>query len=121
MLDRVFASPHMRPADRLVLLALADRCNSAGLCWSSLADIARRAGLDQRRVRRIVRHLEACGALVVERRRGRSSIYRPMPEELGAATQDTRTPGAETRGDGARHPGRGRPPNPQEPRDSTEG
>lgn len=52
----------------LVLLALADAANDAGVCWPSQAEIGRKARMSDRSVRTHVRALEGLGLLHVERR-----------------------------------------------------
>jgi hypothetical protein len=56
-----FAPDTWGPGTRLVALALADRVNQDGQAWPSLADIARRSGLNQRMVRYHLRIVEADG------------------------------------------------------------
>lgn len=56
-----FAPDHWTPAVRIVALALADRVNHEHQCWPSIADIARRTGLDPRSVQRQLRIIEADG------------------------------------------------------------
>jgi hypothetical protein len=130
MLDRVFGLGHgLRSTERLVLLALADRCNGAGICWPALGEIAQRTGLHLRRVRRILRRLERQQILVTEPRSGRTSRYHLRVDQRAGAAN---TPDTDVRGVGqpsepntpdvwALHPGRLGPPNPQEPRDNTVG
>lgn len=52
----------------LVLLALADAANDAGVCWPSQAEIGRKARMSDRSVRTHVRALAGLGLLHVERR-----------------------------------------------------
>lgn len=56
-----FAPDHWTPAVRIVALALADRVNQDHQCWPSIGDIARRTGLDTRRVQRQLRIIESEG------------------------------------------------------------
>lgn len=64
-----FAPEHWGPATRLVALALADRVNQDGQAWPSLADIARRSGLQTRMVRRHLRLIEEDGWIRCEGQR----------------------------------------------------
>jgi hypothetical protein len=48
----------MVPAEKLVALALADAANDDGLCWPSIATIARKSGLSERTVQRTIRGFE---------------------------------------------------------------
>jgi hypothetical protein len=54
--------PH---ADKLLLLALADNANDEGLCWPSVATLARKAGMDERTVQRAIGRLVAAGHVTV--------------------------------------------------------
>ena len=60
----------------LVLLALADFSNDAGECWPAVASIARKARMDERSVRRILRKLEAAGWLTSDIGGGRHGCSR---------------------------------------------
>jgi hypothetical protein len=56
---------------RLVLLALADRANDAGVSWPSVANLAHRTRLSRSQVQRCLRQLEADGAITVQPGGGR--------------------------------------------------
>lgn len=74
----------------LVLLALADHADDAGLCWPSMASIASKARMSERNARRVVRKLQDAGILTVEPQRGRSqtNTYRIVkPDTMSARTQ----------------------------------
>jgi DNA-binding transcriptional regulator PaaX len=83
---------------RLVLVALADRMNGAGLCWCSVTDLAERTGFCEWTVRRALKTLEATGELAIEHRLGRTHRYRitlptsPRPRSTGS-------PGAKHQGE----------------------
>ena len=59
--------------DRLVLLALADIANDEGVCWPSIAHVARKCRVSGRTVQRSIRNLEAIDEVVVVRGGGSSS------------------------------------------------
>lgn len=63
------------PARRMVLLALADYANAAGVCWPSVQTIAKRCCLSVRTVFNHLRALVADGLLIRRPRMGRSSVY----------------------------------------------
>lgn len=67
-----------------VLMALAEWANSDGICWYSVAEIARRAHRSYRGTIYILQQLEADGYISVEHSRGRgnSSRYTVMIEAL---------------------------------------
>lgn len=76
-LDHIFAHGPHGQADRLVLLALADRAQAdTGCCNPSMADIAARCGMSDRGARKVVRRLEASGWLEVDVNRGRGNRSR---------------------------------------------
>ena len=56
------------PSETLVLLALADQANDAGVAWPAQGSLARRARQTDRNVRRMLVKLERMGLLSVERR-----------------------------------------------------
>lgn len=58
----------MRGSERLVLLALADQASKEkGVCWPSVAKIARRAGLSKRQTRRVLSRLRNAGEIRIVR------------------------------------------------------
>ena len=132
MLNRVWrlgSGIRLSPNERLVLLALADRCNGAGICWPGLTDLAARSGLRPRAIRAILRRLERRKLVVTHHRRGRTSRYHLL---LSDAASKVSTPARGYRGVGqpsgvntpawpCPHPGTVVPPNPQEPSDYTHG
>ena len=65
----------LRPSARLVLLCLAQHADPRGRCWPAMARIRARTGLDERTTRKVLAELEAAGAVIVERRAGRPSMY----------------------------------------------
>ena len=90
-------------SERLVLLALADNANDNGVCWPSIATIARKANLERRYVISILKNLESVGRIQIERRRmgklNKSNLYTvvmrdtlPSVPEIttGSDTEDTR-------------------------------
>jgi hypothetical protein len=61
VLDRL---THLKPAEKLVLVALADfASDDTRECWPSVATIMRRSGLSRRGVQQILRRLEAAKLL----------------------------------------------------------
>jgi hypothetical protein len=71
---------HMRPADKLCLLALADCANDEGLCYPSERTLAAKSGQSERSVRRMIKRLIAGSHVSIEaRRRRQSTVYRVHP------------------------------------------
>jgi hypothetical protein len=84
MLRAVFERSRSRGADRLVLLAIADRADRCGNAWPGIEDIARRAALHRATVCRSVARLESLlGELDVKPGGGRRrpNRYRVLPRE----------------------------------------
>lgn len=69
------------PVEKLVLIAICDSADKdSGEAWPSLATIARRAGIEPRSVRRVLRRLEASGWITSEKQERangsrRSNLY----------------------------------------------
>lgn len=69
----------MSPAQKSVLISLADNANDDGVCWPSLATIGARTCLSERAVRNALRWLEEVGVLKSNQRFGRSTWYSLTP------------------------------------------
>lgn len=94
--------------DRLVLLAIADSANdTGGQAWPSRLTLARKAGVDEKTVRRAVLRLVEMGELAVAERagQGRANVYSVlMPTQGGQSAPGQNAPPA-----GAPRPRAGRP------------
>ncbi|WKN20841.1 helix-turn-helix domain-containing protein [Azotobacter vinelandii] len=69
----------MTPAQKAVLISLADNANDEGVCWPSIARIAERTCLSERAVRNALRWLEEVQLLTSHQRQGRSTWYTVTP------------------------------------------
>lgn len=69
----------MSPAQKSVLVSLADNANDEGACWPSVAKISERTCLSERAVRNALRWLEGAGILKTFERTGRSTWYQITP------------------------------------------
>lgn len=69
----------MSPAQKAVLISLADNANDEGVCWPSVATIGVRTCLSERAVRNALRWLEEAGVLTSNQRFGRSTWYSITP------------------------------------------
>ncbi len=69
----------MSPAQKAVLISLADNANDDGVCWPSIATIGSRTCLSERAVRNALRWLEEAGLLKSHQRFGRSTWYTITP------------------------------------------
>ena len=67
------------PPQKLVLLALADHADDAGLCWPSAATISERTGLSESTTRRAIAELEKLGHLTRKYQTGRPTYYSINP------------------------------------------
>lgn len=93
---------------RIVLLALADSANDEGVCWPSMATIARKAGVGLSSARKACASLEEEGLLEreerrVEHARNKSNIYVINVSKLEARAQAP----AQIEGQGPAHSRRG--------------
>ncbi|WP_258196925.1 helix-turn-helix domain-containing protein [Pseudomonas entomophila] len=69
----------MSPAQKAVLISLADNANDDGVCWPSVSRIAQRTCLSERAVRTALRWLEQAKILTAHQRSGRSTWYTVSP------------------------------------------
>lgn len=75
----------LKPAERVILIILADTADDAGYSWRSLATVADLAELDQRHVRRLCLDLVVRGLLDRTYEgggRSRPALYRVLPTVL---------------------------------------
>ena len=84
-MTRIWASAEPREAaDRLMLLALADNANDAGVCWPSVPTLARKCGVEKRAAFDTLARLEAAGHVEIVRRSGRGNVYHLAPAAAAA-------------------------------------
>ena len=81
----VLSARGLKPAERVILIILADTADDAGYSWRSLATVAELSELDRRHVRRLCLGLVSAGLL--DRTydgggRGRPALYRVLPAVL---------------------------------------
>lgn len=69
----------MSPAQKAVLISLADQANDDGYCWPSVGTIAKRTCLSERAVQGAIKWLHSAGLLSSDERKGTSSVYRITP------------------------------------------
>jgi len=69
IMSKVWKSEGTSGTKRLVLLALADQANDQGVCWPSLATIARKAGCSRTFAKQLVHELRDEGYIGIEYRR----------------------------------------------------
>jgi hypothetical protein len=68
--------------EKLVLLALADCANDQGLCWPSVATLAKKTGQSERTVQGALKGLEAAGHLTRDQRVGKGCYYTVNPRNI---------------------------------------
>jgi len=69
----------MSPAQKAVLISLADQSNDDGYCWPSIKTIATRTCLSERAVQGAIRWLCEAGVLRSSERSGTSTVYQITP------------------------------------------
>ena len=75
------------PAQKAVLISLADQANDQGVCWPSVRTISVRTCLSERSVRRAIKELVDAGLIAVRERRGTSSVYQITPDRVSPPTE----------------------------------
>lgn len=84
----VWRSSRQKGGKLLVLLAMADFANDEGLCWPSVATLAKKARLSDRQAQRALRELESDGEVALvkaggrENGRARASVYRVVGQNV---------------------------------------
>lgn len=96
----IFEHSACKGSERLVLLTLADRANDAGVCWPSVADIGRRAGLSEAQARRVVHRLITNGFVALQTAGG--GTRKPNVHRLIGPDAETLAPARGLEGDKAR-------------------
>jgi hypothetical protein len=86
----------MTPAQKAVLISIADNANDDGVGWPSVPYIAMRTCLSERAVQNAIKWLALVGLLSAQERNGRSTVYTVTPaaysppqEMRGADKDDT--------------------------------
>jgi len=69
----------MSPAQKAVLISLADQANDDGYCWPSVGTIAKRTCLSERAVQGAIKWLQSVKLMTANERNGTSSVYRLTP------------------------------------------
>lgn len=72
----------MSPAQKAVLISLADQANDDGVCWPAVGTIAARTCLSERAVRDALAWLQAAGAVFREYRHNTSTSYTVCPKRF---------------------------------------
>ncbi|HCG1164189.1 TPA: helix-turn-helix domain-containing protein [Pseudomonas aeruginosa] len=100
----------MSPAQKSVLISLADQANDQGVCWPAVDSIATRCCLSKRAVQQAIKWLRSVGIVSVEERQGRSTMYSVTPaayappQEMHPSSKCTRAGNATTPADAAPQP-----------------
>lgn len=81
------------PAQKAVLMSMADNANDEGVCWPSVGYIVMRTCAGERTVQDAIKWLIKHGAITVSRRTGRSTVYTITPAKF-APPQDSHLRGA---------------------------
>ncbi|MGQ9991147.1 helix-turn-helix domain-containing protein [Pseudomonas aeruginosa] len=97
----------MSPAQKAVLISLADQANDQGVCWPAVDSIAMRCCLSKRAVQQAIKWLRGAGIVSVEERQGRSTMYSVTPaayapqQEMHPSSKCTRAANVPTPADAA--------------------
>ena len=75
----------MSPAQKAVLISLADQANDDGVCWPGVATIARRTCLSERAVQDAIAWLQTVGVVFREYRINSSTSYTITPANFNPA------------------------------------
>lgn len=78
----------MSPAQKAVLISLADQANDHGVCWPSIETICQRTCLSRRAVILAIGRLETIGVIVAKKEIGRSSRYHLDPSGIRTRAAD---------------------------------
>ena len=93
MLSAAWAQDGLTSNQKLVLLGLANWCNSESqTAWPSIPVLAERCSLTPRSVQRILKQLRELGLISVEQRSNTSSVYYFHLKERHDVTPDTVSP-----------------------------
>ncbi|RZS80637.1 helix-turn-helix domain-containing protein [Pigmentiphaga kullae] len=113
VMSAVWPLQGMTPAQKAVLVSLADNANDEGVCWPSVATIVMRTCLSERAVQVAIKWLVQAQALGVRQRDGRSTVYQVTPAAYAPPQEmhprKSRTPAAN-----APTPADAAPPPPQQ-------
>lgn len=71
----VFASESLDSSEKLVALAIADCANDDGVCWPSLAKLAKKCAMTETGICRIIERLVSDGIIAKKKRFAQSTIY----------------------------------------------
>ena len=97
----VFDKVDLAGTPKNLLLALADRADSDGVCWPSIAELAHRTSQSERNVKRVLALLKERGLIISQQRRYRaangatrqaSNVYKIDLAGIIAGKYDTRPP-----------------------------
>lgn len=68
-------SQSIKPSEKLVLLAMADRAGESNDCWPSISRLVNDTGLDRKTVLAVIGRLEEIGLLIVSKEAGKGNYY----------------------------------------------
>ena len=88
----VWATTARNHTEKLVLLALADNANDQGVCWPSIATLAKKCDLTEQGVLNRIDLLEKAGQISIKKTPGKSNTYTINPPTPLSATTQQRLP-----------------------------
>jgi hypothetical protein len=101
LLNKAWTATNLSPAEKLLLVRLADRADNDGRCWPSQHSLATDCGLTDRSVRDGVRSLAAKGHITIAESVGRTDkgvarfayeVHPLTPENASAVTEENNSP-----------------------------
>lgn len=75
----------MTPAQKAVLVSLADQANDSGVCWPGIKTIERRTCLSERAVQEALRWLQTTGAVYRDYQPNKTTVYTVTPQNFDPA------------------------------------
>lgn len=89
IMDWVFENSKAQGIERLILLVIADHCNSEGEdAFPRISVIAKRANVSERTVKRRLQDLVDLGELKIVRRHGTSSLYKIVTSKKKSSSKN---------------------------------
>ena len=88
-MNHVWQMPTLKGSRRLLLLALADNANDAGVCWPAVSTLAKKCNVSERTIHKFLAEMEPV-YLVRSSRSGRSTVYQLLtpPDESNPSTPE---------------------------------
>lgn len=90
------ATHNLRPAQRIILLSLADRANEQHIAFPSITRLELDTGLDRKTIKRHIKTLEDLGLVKIDHGRGAVNVYQLLGVNGRHETRAKNGPGPKT-------------------------